>query len=292
MKSISRMLCSLCACAVLYVFFLPAFAQQPPSAVSSKESKEAMRAQEMLDRAVGYYRKNGKPALAAFSRAGEFLDGELYVYVIDNKGLMLASGGPSVTLVGRKILDLKDPEGKSFIREMVDLAKVKGGGSVEYRWFNRQHGAVERKVVFFKQVDDVIVVVGQYIPRATAQEAKKLLLKAVDAVKLEGETSFARFNSLNGGFVQDDLYVFVVNLNTMVMQAHGAMPRLIDNNVKDLKDPDGKPIIQQMVRIARTKGQGELSYKWLNQVTGKKENKTSYLQRTGDYLVAVGYYQR
>lgn len=292
MKLISQMLCALCVWGVVSATLLPSFAQQPPSAVGSQENKEAVRAQEMLDRAVAHYMKDGKQALAAFSRAGEFLDGELYVYVIDNKGLMLASGGPSVTLVGRNILELKDTEGKAFIREMVDLAKTKGSGSVDYRWLNREHGAVERKVVFFKQVNDAIVVVGQYIPRATAQEAKTLLLKAVGAVKLEGRASFARFNSLNGGFIQDDLYVFVVELNTMVMEAHGSMPRLVNRNVKELKDPDGKLIIQEMVRIARAKGQGELSYKWRNQVTGKNENKTSYLQRTGDYLVAVGYYQR
>ncbi len=292
MKSVIRLLGALCLWGVASVFIENSFAQQPPSTVSSQETKDAVRAQEMLDRAVSHYKKNGKQALAAFSRTGEFLDGELYVYVIDNKGLMLASGGPSVTLVGRNILDLKDPEGKSFIREMVELAKSKGGGTVEYRWLNREHGAVERKVVFFKQVDDAIVVVGQYIAHATAQEAKTLLLKAVDAVKLEGKMSFERFDSLNGGFVQDDLYVFVVDLDTMVMQAHGSMPRLINRNVKDLKDPDGKLIIQEMVRIARAKGRGELSYKWLNQVTGKKENKTSYIQRVGDYMVAVGYYQR
>jgi cytochrome c len=267
-------------------------AQQPDSAVAAKDSQDTARTQEMLDRAVAYYKKNGKQALAAFSRAGEFLDGELYIYVLDSKGVMLASGGPSVTLVGRNVLDLKDPEGKPFIREMMDLAKTKGNGSVEYRWLNRQHGAIERKVAYFKQVDEVILVVGQYIPRATAQEAQMLLGKAVDAVKQEGTKSFDRFNSLNGGFVQDDLYVFVVGLNDMVMHAHGAMPRLISRNVTDLKDSNNKLIIQEMARIARAKGQGELSYSWLNQVTGKKENKTSYLQRVGDYMVVVGYYQR
>jgi cytochrome c len=292
MKPISRILRALCICAVVSASFLPSFAQQSASAVASKDSQDTARTQEMLDRAVTHYKKNGQQALAAFSRAGEFLDGELYIYVLDSKGVMLASGGPSVTLVGRNILDLKDPEGKPFIREIVDLAKTKGGGAVEYRWLNRAHGVVERKVAYFKQVDDSILVVGQYIPRATAQEAKALLVKAVDAVKQEGAKSFERFNSLNGGFVQDDLYVFVLDLNTMVMQAHGSMPRLINRNVKALTDPDGKLIIQEMVRITRAKGQGELSYKWRNQVTGKKENKTSYLQRTGDYLVAVGYYQR
>ena len=280
MKPICQFRRALCLWGLECATGLPSLAQVP-----------AAGAPEMLDRAVGYYQKNGKQSLAVFSRAGEFLDGELYVYVLDSKGLLLASGGPSVTLVGRNIADLKDPEGKPFIREMLDTAKTQGSGSVSYRWLSRERGTVERKVVFFKQVDDVILVVGQYQPRATAQEAKALLQKAVDALKRDGPAAFAQFDSLNGGFVQDDLYVFVVDLNTMVMQAHGAMPRLINRNVKDLKDPDGKLIIQEMERVTRATGHGALSYKWLNQVTGKKENKTSYLQRTGDYLIAVGYYQ-
>lgn len=292
MKPISRMLRALCICAVVSASFSPSFSQQSASAVASKDSQDTARTQEMLDRAVAYYKKNGQQALAAFSRAGEFLDGELYIYVLDSKGVMLASGGPSVTLVGRNVLDLKDPEGKPFIREIVDLAKTKGGGAVEYRWLNRAHGAVERKVAYFKQVDDAIVVVGQYIPRATAQEAKALLVKAVDAVKQEGTQSFERFNSLNGGFVQDDLYVFVVGMNDMLMHAHGAMPRLVNRQVKDLKDANGKLIIQDMVRIARAKGRGEVNYTWLNPVTNQKERKTSYVQKVGDEMVAVGYYQR
>ena len=75
------------------------------------------------------------------------------------------------------------------------------------------------------------------------------------------------------------------------MHAHGSMPRLIGKNVADLTDPDGHPIIREMVRIASQKGEGVLAYKWRNPVTKGVENKRAYLQRVGDYLVAVGYYE-
>lgn len=268
------------------------FAESQPISPATTEARDAQRAQALLDRAVAYYKQNGKQALAAFARAGEFIDGDLYVYVLNTHGVMEVSGGPSITLVGRDVRDLKDVDGKPFFREMMKIAKASGGGTVEYRWLNREHAAVERKLVYFKQVGDAIIAVGYYIPRAAPEEAKALLARAAEALKLDGKASFDRFNDLNGGFVRDDLYVFVLGINDQVMYAHGSMPRLINRDMKNYKDVNGKPIFQEMVSIARTKGKGELNYTWLNPITQAKERKTSYLQRVGDYVVGVGYYQR
>lgn len=66
---------------------------------------------------------------------------------------------------------------------------------------------------------------------------------------------------------------------------------LIGKSVADLTDPDGQPIISEVVRIASQKGEGVLAYKWRNPVTKGIEKKRAYLQRVGDYLVAVGYYE-
>src|SRR5574337_2155635 len=114
------------------------------------EAGDSAAARALLERAVARYRTDGETALAAFSRAGEFLTGDLYVYVLGSDGVMKASGGPSITLVGRNISDLKDPDGKPFIREMLDGAKANGSGTVKYRWLNRQHGKAEQKVVYYQ----------------------------------------------------------------------------------------------------------------------------------------------
>lgn len=67
-------------------------------AQGQQEDGEAAR--QLLHRAVDYYRAQGDAAFAAFSRQGEFIDGELYVFVIDTHGTMLASGGASAGSVG------------------------------------------------------------------------------------------------------------------------------------------------------------------------------------------------
>lgn len=252
---------------------------------------DAARVEDLLDRAVTRYQKDGELAFGAFSRQGEFVSDELYIYILGMDGVMQISGGPSSVLVGRDVRDLRDAEGKAFIREILEVAKAGRAGTVEYRWLNRQHGRVERKVAFFRPVGDRVFVAGYYLPRASAEQAKALLWRAVHELKQHGDKAFAAFNDLNGGFVQDDLYVFVVGTGDGRMRAHGATPRLVGKDVSELKDVDGKPIIGPMLKAARSKDEGEIAYVWRNPVTQKNERKRSFFVRVDKYIVAVGAYQ-
>lgn len=256
----------------------------------SAEASDSAAAKALLDRAVARYRTDGERALAPFSLAGEFLSGDLYVYVVGLDGVMKASGGPSVTLVGRNITDLKDPDGKAFIREMLEGAKANGSGTVKYRWLNRQHGKVEQKVVYYQAVGDSIIAVGYYIPFASAEQARALLWRAVHEIKQGPQDAIRRFNDLNGGFVQDDLYVFVISTDDMKIYAHGAQPRLIGKYARDLRDADGKLFIQDMLRLTKGDEVAAVEYLWRNPVTQKTAKKTTFAKRTGNYIVGVGAY--
>lgn len=245
----------------------------------------------MLERAVVAYRKNPQQTLVDFSMVGPFIDQELYVYVVGEDGVMRASGGSSIALLGRDVRNLKDVDGKLFINEMLAEAKVKDSGTVAYRWADREHGGIERKVAYFQKLGDAIIAVGYYIHRSSPQEASALLGKAVAAVKQDAKVAFASFNDINGGYTMDDLYVFVVSLDDMVMQANGAAPRLVGRTVSDLRDVDGKRIFGQSLATVKTKGKAELRYTWRNPVTRRAETKITYLERIGNYAVGVGYYQ-
>src|SRR6185503_9261545 len=78
------------------------------------------QAQAMAEKAAAYLEQNGpEKAFAAIEdRAGEFRDGDLYVFVHDSSGLVVAHGGYS-TLRGKNTLGLTDIDGKPFVREMV-----------------------------------------------------------------------------------------------------------------------------------------------------------------------------
>ena len=74
--------------------------------------------------------------------------------------------------------------------------------------------------------------------------------------------------------------------------AHGARPALIGKNLLGLKDQDGKYLVQALADVANGPGSGWVDYKWPNPITNKIEDKTSYVEKMGDYFVGVGVYRQ
>jgi cytochrome c len=91
-------------------------------------------------------------------------------------------------------------------------------------------------------------------------------------------------------FHDRDLYPFIYDMSGTCV-AHGARPALIGKNLIDLKDQDGKYLIRELVAIANGPGSGWVDYKWPNPLTNKIEDKTSYVEKMGDYFVGVGVYK-
>ena len=262
----------------------------PASAKDDRGGAE--RAQGLLQRAVENYREQGDLSFATFSRQGPFIDGELYVYVVGVDGRLLASGGSSASLIGQNVAEtLVDGEGNPFIRKMLDIAAAQGKGQIEYRWLNRVYGEIERKVTFFEQVGDRVLAVGYYLPYGTREQAAALLERAANAVERDAEAAFVRFNDRFGSFVEDDLYVFVIDLDTGRFRAHGTMPRLIGKPSEGLQDGNGEVFVPRMFQAVKDGDRGEVTYAWKNPKTGLTLVKHSLLRKISRHLVGVGYYE-
>jgi cytochrome c len=120
-------------------------------------------AKAWVKKAVAYYQTHGKTkALAEFSNPkGQFVKGDLYIYVFDLNAKLLAH--PHLTaMVGQDFTKIKDPEGKPFPLDIVKGAKEKGSGWVDYKWQNPVTKKVEPKTVYFEKVDDVVIASGAY----------------------------------------------------------------------------------------------------------------------------------
>ncbi|MCZ4306396.1 cache domain-containing protein [Zoogloeaceae bacterium G21618-S1] len=276
-----------------------ALALGAPTANADTSAREVLhstsverRAMTLLDRAVTHIKAKGEAGTAAFNHGPEFIDRDLYTYALKTDGTFLASGGGSAALVGQNVLNEVDLNGKPFFREIIEQAKTFGGGRVEYRWFNPADARGEPKVAVFRAVGDVIVAAGYYPPRATAMQAKVLLRDAVNAMAANPEAALDHFQRLNGPFIRDDLYVFVVRLSDGVFLAHGATPSLVGTDAYELISPDGHHIVRRMAEMAKKTQDGETEYAWRNPVSGKVETKHTYFKTVGDTLVAVGYYRR
>ena len=254
------------------------------------QDEDAQAAKALLEKALAYYKTNGDKALAVFSRQGEFIDQDRYVFVIDTKGVLLASGGPSSALIGRDVNEVLGPDLSQSFKDALKVPEDQGIQQADYRWQNWNDGKVERKHVFYQRVGDRILAVGYYLPRATPEQARALRNKAVNALLKDEPGTLKAINSLQGGFLQDDLYVFVVDLNTQRYVAHGTNLRLVNTDFSKIKDPDGKPVGEPILKLMAEQDQGEYKYRWKNPVTDKVENKHAYVRKAGHFMVAVGYY--
>lgn len=256
----------------------------------SAQEADAQAAKALLEKALAYYHKQGDKALAAFSRQGEFIDQDRYVFVVDTQGVLLASGGPSSALIGRDVSEVLGPDLQASFKQAISVPEGQGIQQADYRWQNWNDGKVEHKHVFYQRVGKRILAVGYYLPRATPEQARALRNKAVDALMKDETATLKAINALQGGFLQDDLYVFVVDLDTHRYVAHGTNLRLVNTDFGKIKDPDGKPVGEPILKLMAEQDQGEYKYRWKNPVTGKVENKHAYLRKAGHFMVAVGYY--
>ena len=128
--------------------------------MSRRTRKDAMN---WVDRAIQFYKASGKEiALAEFMNPkGQFVEDEMYIFVLDLNGIMLAHG-VNEKFVGKDFTQLKDSDGKSFIHEIIENAKATGGGWTEYKWYHPSARTVWPKVVYFEKVDDMIICSGIY----------------------------------------------------------------------------------------------------------------------------------
>lgn len=129
--------------------------------------------------------------------------------------------------------------------------------------------------------------------RGTRDEAKAMVDAAVAHVQKVGpEQAFKDFSDKsNTNWQKKDVYIFAYKTDGTSV-AHGANDKLIGKNLIDLKDPNGKLLIQEL-RDAAAKGGGWVEYDWPHPQTKKNEAKVSYSKKLVNYdgFVGAGVYR-
>jgi cytochrome c len=278
---------------------LPAAAADAPvtalSRPGSVERAKNSRANELLTAAVAYLKRNGpKQAFEIFSDPkGSFVYGPYFVYVLDTEGFMHANGGNQFSLAGHNVIDMRDAAGKPLVRDLLAAAAKSPTGSVEYRWLNPEDNRIEVKTSLYNKVDNYVVSVGYYTPRANRADAEAMLQRAVSFLKSNpADSAFALFNNPQGEFVQDDQYVFAIGIEDGKYRASGASPQLNGMDVRGMRDAAGNALFEEMIALARKSGSGTVDYVWRNPATNAVESKHTVIQRVGDVLLGVGYYTK
>ena len=133
------------------------------ASVSAQQRGTPAEAKKLVEKAVAFVKANGEEkALKEFNNPkGEFVKGDLYIFVFDPKGLLLAN--PNLPkLVGTNVYNSPDSKGKLHRKEMVDLANSKGSGWVEYYQLNPTTKKDEAKISYVQKEGNLILGCGAY----------------------------------------------------------------------------------------------------------------------------------
>jgi signal transduction histidine kinase len=93
--------------------------------------------------------------------SGAFVDRDLYIAVYGLDGTVLAHGSQK-DRIGTNQIDDKDPDGKAFVKERVELAKTQPSFWQTYKFMNPVTKTVEPKDMYCERLDETVVCGGVY----------------------------------------------------------------------------------------------------------------------------------
>jgi signal transduction histidine kinase len=135
----------LISCGVICVWFSGTFS------ADATQSKESKRIVALVDKAAALIESKGKPSFPEFKKKGsEWLTEETYIFIADMNGsILMHPANPE--LETKSIIDIKDANGKTFMREFIETAKTKGSGWVDYMWPKPGEKSPSKKFSYIKR---------------------------------------------------------------------------------------------------------------------------------------------
>lgn len=272
------------------------------SAYTAPVANESARTElvSFLEDARNYTLNNGKDeAIRAFSDPkGEFVKGDMYVFAYDFNGTLLAH--PYLhNLIGRNNLDLVDPNGVHFIKNLMEVAKRGGGFACNVYPNPNKANQTGLKLLYVLKVDDNLWIgSGIYLPGSAPlfsfedqRRLKAFVNEARDYALLKGKDKASRvFNNPEGEFVRGDMYVFAYDFlgNALSLPFQ---PKFVGTNRLDAKDSNGITFTRDNLELART-GSGQTYYLYPNPRENMREElKLSYTTKVDDsWWLAAGIY--
>jgi cytochrome c len=141
-----------------------AFAAAAPAIAQDKSKGTKAEAVAMVEKALAHIDKVGREkAFADFNnKTGPFTDRDLYVVVYDIRGKVLAHGA-NEKMIGKDVIELRDNDGKYFVKERVAMMKAPDArGWQDYKFMNPVTKQIEPKQMYLRRLDDMIVGCGVY----------------------------------------------------------------------------------------------------------------------------------
>jgi cytochrome c len=123
----------------------------------------ADEAMAMVKKGVAFIKAQGteKGYADITNKQGQFIDRDLYLVVYGLDGTVLAHGAND-KMVGKNLIDLKDIDGKAFVKERVELAQTKSSFWQDYKFTDPVTKKIEPKTTYCERLEASVVCGGIY----------------------------------------------------------------------------------------------------------------------------------
>jgi len=140
-----------------------ALAQKKAEPQKKSEFATKDEAVAMVKKGVAFIQKEGKDKGYAeiTNKKGQFTDRDLYLVVYGLDGVVRAHGA-NEKMVAKNLIELKDVDGKPFVKERVELAKSNATFWQDYKFSNPVSKKIEPKQMYCEKLDDTVVCGGIY----------------------------------------------------------------------------------------------------------------------------------
>ncbi len=133
-----------------------------PLIVQAQDRATKDQAVAMVGKGVAALKAKGEAAYADMTAPSKtFVDKDLYLVVYDMQGKCLAHG-QNPKQVGKDLIGLKDPDGKEFVKERVQLAQAQGKFWQDYKFTDPLTKTVQPKQMYCEKSGSVLVCGGVY----------------------------------------------------------------------------------------------------------------------------------
>ena len=132
----------------------------------------------------------------------------------------------------------------------------------------------------------------------TKEEAKELLIRATNLLKVDEIIGLTMMTVQTGGFILKDLYPFCFD-DKFTIVSH---PYNLGASMKDLKDINGDSVTEIIIANAKEGEVSEITYTFGRYVSGDNKlpeeylgssmKKTALYTRAGKYYCMSGYYKK
>ena len=239
--------------------------------------------------AIKRYESDGLEATVAYYNSPESVDGQWYMFIIDENEALVAH--PLPELVGMNIHDVVGPTNYPSGSGVYAVAD-EDGAWFDYPSINSASGATETKHSWMVLHDGIVFGSGWYGDAPGKDDGpaytKELVKQSIDLYNAVGlDQTVEHYNSEQS--TDGPWYVFILDADDTFL-AHGANPEYVNQHVSVGVGPNNYPAGVAAAASAEPEG-AWFDYTFLNPATGTAETKHSWVVVHDGLTFGSGWYE-